>query len=139
MKHLFLILTLSLTLFSCNSDDNSALTYEFVKAGQISIPNPAPQSTTVKNQTEWDQLSDLFYEDFSANVDFNTHQLIVIFDEPRPDGGYYISVHSITENSSNIIVTAQTHQSDIATQHPIQPFCIVKIPASNKPVSFTIK
>ncbi|HLW41081.1 MAG TPA: protease complex subunit PrcB family protein [Flavobacterium sp.] len=139
MKSLVTFLIISLTLFSCNSDDNSSLTYEFVNAGKISVPNPPPQSTTVKNQTEWNQLSDLFYEDFSANVDFNTHQLIVIFDEPRPDGGYSISVHSITENSSNIIVTVQTHQSDIATQQPIQPFCIVKIPASNKPVSFTIK
>ena len=137
MKHLILILSLSLAFFSCNSEDTPSLTYETITAGQITVPNPVPQSTKVKNKAEWDQLSDLFYEDFSANVDFNTHQLVVIFDIPRPDSGYTISVHSITENSSNIIVSTQSHKkSDIATMYPIQPFCIVKIPTSNKPVTF---
>jgi len=136
MKHLILIIALLLTLVSCNNDDNSIVAHELIKAGQISLTSPVPQSTSVKSQAEWDQLSNLFYENYSENVDFNTHQLIIAFDEPRPDGGYSILIKSVTENNKNIIAKLKLHQSELATMMPIQPFCIVKIPKSNKPTIF---
>src|SRR5690554_94519 len=152
MKKIFLIAILSMVLVNCSSDDNesfSSQNIEFSTIAHYAIPNtpfldnPESQNIIISDSTNWeDFLMNLEYHlgysiDIDNSVDFETHQIISVFDQIRPTGGFGINVISVAENQNNIIVNLETSYDDgITFQMPIQPFHIVKIPKSDKPVVF---
>ena len=145
MKTLILSLLLFIAI-SCNKSEEisvfPAQTITPVLIGKGIYSGSAIQSNSVIiNQSNWLQLLTLLTpqntsEFSSVNVDFDNFQLLVIIDAIRPSTGFTINITNIVENNINIIATITSINSGNGYTVFSQPFCIVKIPKSIKPVIF---
>ncbi len=149
MKTLILSLVLFLSLSCNNSDDNqlpanvaTPITSTLVGKNSISNPNPLLQNILITNQTQWagllasmnsvNNVSNNFTE---TNVDFNNFDIIAVFRNPVSNSASTVDITNIDENQISRIVTVQNLINGDA-QDVAQPFHIVKIPKSVKPVIF---
>jgi hypothetical protein len=106
--------------------------------------NISQQNTIITNSTDWNNLKAQMNTVNNATtgfnetgIDFETCKIIATFDQIRSNGGYTIDNSTITENTDNIIVTIhQTSPSEVATTVITQPFKIIRIPISPKPIIF---
>ncbi len=134
-------------LFSCNkiSNEEETNSIPFTEIGKGALygngAEGIPQSNLViTNNTDWQNLmnqmnsvnnvTDNFTE---TNIDFSTYEIIAIFLDVKGNG-WEVSITDITEDNSNIYVykSEKEYDNSVITQ----PFHIVKIPKSNKPVIF---
>ncbi|MCL2130868.1 MAG: hypothetical protein FWH36_00205, partial [Lentimicrobiaceae bacterium] len=109
-------------------------------AGSEGIPK---QNLVITTQTDWENLitamnsvnnlTDSFAE---INIDFSKYQIIAVFDEVKSEGGWSVDITDITEHSNGIRVSYANLETGDSTSVVTQPFYIVKIPASPKPVFF---
>lgn len=148
MKKVFFIAILSMFLMNCSDDDNGSFTsqnIDFTTIGQgtmLSTMTVEEQNTVIINQADWNQLVELFSEDYSTGaeefpeIDFNTFQVIVSVDDIRGNTGFWLEITDITENENNITVTTATGGGEAGFDALSRPFHIVKIPKSDKPVVF---
>ncbi|MEM0541791.1 hypothetical protein WFZ85_04125 [Flavobacterium sp. j3] len=152
MKTFFLSFMCIIMLTGCNDDDSSPAPFEPVTITPILISknylsggeNIPQQSTVISNQTDWNNLitqmnsinnvSNNFTE---INIDFTNYIILLVLDRVRPTTSYTINIVSIIEYEENIIVDFT------ATGDPLngftgirQPYHIVKIRRSSKPVIF---
>jgi hypothetical protein len=146
-----LILSLVLFLsFSCNNSDDSQSTTNattsinpiLIGKSSISDPSTPLQNVLINNQTQWDALlismnevnnvSATFTE---TNIDFSNFDIIAVFRNPISNSSSTVDITSIIENQVNRVVTVQNLTNGISSDIS-QPFHIVKIPRSTKPVVF---
>jgi hypothetical protein len=149
MKTLILSLVLFLLLSCTNNDDNQSVTnlatpITFTLIGKNSISNPSPllQNVLIANQTQWNTLLtsmnavNIVSTNFSeTNINFNNFDVIAVFRSPISNSASTVDIISIEENYTNRIVSVQNLINGDATD-VAQPFHIVKIPKSTKPVVF---
>ena len=137
---------------SCNSDkdvQNSVQTISPTLIGSGTLygsgsENIVQQNTVITNQADWNALinqMDLVNNTSSGfseiNIDFENYQLLVAIDQVRVTGGYSIAINNVTENANTIEATINiASPGEMATMVITQPFYIVKIPKSTKPVAF---
>ena len=138
-----------LLLISCSSStetenfNTQPITPILIAKSQLmGSENIAPQNVVYYNSTDWNNTINVIDQFRLANftetnnVDFNTYQLIAVFDEVYGSPTYKINISSIVENLNNITVTVEKiYQPSIASVMT-QEFHIVKIPKSSKPVIF---
>ncbi len=138
-----------LLLISCSKSTetenftNQTITPILIAKGQLmGSENILPQNVVYYNSADWNNTINLIDQfrlaNFTetTNVDFNTYQLIAVFDEVYGNPTNKINISSIAENLNNITVTVEKiYQPSIATVMT-QEFHIVKIPKSSKPVIF---
>ena len=101
------------------------------------------QNLVIKTQTEWNNLltamnsvnnvSDSFTE---TDIDFSEYMVIAVFDEVKSNGGWSIDITDVTNYADSIVVTVQNLKQGDDTDITIQPYCIVRIPLSEKNVIF---
>jgi len=72
----------------------------------------------------------------NPNINFSKYQAIVIFDSVRPYGGWSIDITNITETADSIIVTYANLDTGDFTCGNMQPYYIVRVPISQKPIAF---
>ncbi len=75
-------------------------------------------------------------------VDFSKNSVVAVFIGPRNNGGYMVTIDSITEGSKNISVnvTESAPGKDcVVTEAITKPFSIVKIPKTDKEPIFKTK
>jgi hypothetical protein len=151
MKTLFLSLVLLFSI-SCNKidDENSfepqTITPVLIGKGDLLSAfssNPVQQNIIITNTTEWNNfivgmnnpnnLSKNFSE---INVDFNNFQIIAVFDNIKQTGGFSIDITNVVENPNNIVVTIKHLLTGGDNTIITQPFHIVKIPKTIKPIVF---
>ena len=148
MKTLILSLVLILALSCSNHDSQSAsmiatpITTTLIGKNSLSNPNPPLQNMLVTNQAQWDSLltsmnavnnvSGTFTE---TNINFTNFDIIAVFRNPISNSVSTVDIIGIDENQSNRVVTVQNLING-AAQDVAQPFHIVKIPKSTKPVVF---
>lgn len=140
------ILVLALGLFSkCSYIEETKITPILIGVGNLmGSENITQQNLVVTNATQWQDLITQMdtYNPYSAafsetNVDFDQFRVVAIFDQLYGNGGHGLEIHSIIENDTEIIVDYERlNPAGNATCVITQPFCIVKIPQSNKPVVF---
>jgi len=140
-------------LLSCHNDDSNNddsfiprdITPVVIGKGDLSgtgRENISPQRITIYENEDWNTIINSIEEYYleeeftDTNVNFNEFQLIAAFDNIHANKGYNIDITGITENSNNIVVTIQTSYTPSFINYATQPFHIVKIPKSNKPVVF---
>ena len=137
-----------LLLISCNNSTeiqnltNQAITPVLIGKSSISNPEPPLQNTLIINQMQWNQLlaslnavNNVSINFTETNVDFNNYDVIAVFRNPILNSTSSIDITNVTENQTNRIVTVQKLRDGISAD-VAQPFHIVKIPKSTKPVVF---
>ena len=149
MKKLLFLFVTSLFILSCSNDDTTEATQEpmefevLLKNSFASTPiTPSPHGVVIKNQNELDELyamisAEFFTNGFFPENDFSTHYILYMIDGPKPDSSYSLNVSTIYENANSIDVNAISSSVDEpAATVPMQPFTIVRIPKTVKPVNF---
>lgn len=145
MKTLILSTFFFLAISCNNSDDSNSFvpqTITPVLIGKGVHSGSALQSNLViTNQTDWLQLMNSLTSANTSNftetnIDFNNFQLLVSIDGTRPNTGYSIDISNVIENTTNITATVSILNSGNGFTVLTQPFHIVKIPKSSKPVVF---
>ena len=150
MKTVLLILS-SFIFLSCthNAPQSSSVSHTEIANGILSgggAEGISQSNRVITNTTDWQNLMDqmnnvnnvthIFTE---TNIDFNTYEVIAVFDEVRPNGGWTTNISGITETATEIEVTYSfLSSSGVAPCVITQPFHIVKIQKSNKPVNFSL-
>ncbi|WP_298394096.1 protease complex subunit PrcB family protein [Flavobacterium sp.] len=146
----FLFLFLILTSCSSENDANippQAITPTLIASGSLygsGSENIVQQNIVVSNQADWtalinqmDTVNNTSSSFTELNIDFDNYQLLLAFDQVRPTGGFSIAINNVTETANTIEATVNvTGPGEIATMVITQPFYIVKIPKSTKPVVF---
>jgi len=141
-----------LLTMSCSKSDSASsfspqtITPVLISKGDLLTSyssNPNQQNIIITNATEWNNfitnmnnpnnLSNNFSE---TNVDFNNFQIIAVFDSIKQTGGFSIDITSVIENSTNVVVTIQHLLTGSDNAIITQPFHIIKIPKSTKPIIF---
>jgi hypothetical protein len=122
----------------------SQITPELLVQGELygaGSENILEQNTVITDQNTWDllvqQMNSVnnFYT--SPAIDFSTHQVIAVFTDVKPTGGWAVSITNIEQSATSILVTkSSSGPLGIATTVLTQPFYIVKIPVSNLPIMF---
>lgn len=147
------IWTLIIISFSgCENNDNTVelmlqnINFEFIGRNPfnpLSTEDIVPGNYVISNQSEWNALLSKIdtYNSISqafttTTIDFNTYQIIAVFDQIRSSVGRTIDVTEIVENQNNITVTVITGGSLGAINVTVQPFHIIKMPISQKPIVF---
>ncbi len=146
-KIYFSLFLMAYILFSCNKSDN-----EVQQTASITPNTLAKGATTpvldngnyaIDNSTNWNNLLSMFSDGviidnvFSeTNIDFSQYMVIAVVDVGHTTGGWSIDITNISETSTNIEVTYSNLDNGDDTLIAVQPFHVVKIPKSNKPVIF---
>lgn len=157
MKKIFLIAALSIILMNCNSDDNTTqddfepINIEFTligKGGYYNMPltgeeGISQQNIVISDELVWEELieqmnsvNNISNHFSTTDIDFENYQLIVVIDEVKLTVSE-VTITSVVENRDNIVVTTDSFST--VSQAQSQPFHIVQIPKSDKPVVFEVE
>lgn len=146
MKTLILTFISFFMLLSCNNSDDSFSPQNItpILIGKNSISNPSTplQNSLITNQAQWDILlstmnsvnnvSNNFTE---SSIDFNNFDIVAVFRNPISNSSSTVDITSIVETGNQRVVTVQ-NLIDGVSADVAQPFHIVKIPKSTKPIVF---
>lgn len=149
MKTLIVILSLFLAT-SCSNDDDNNVTVQstpitFTEIGKGALFGNGTEgiiqsNIVIDNTTDWqnlmtqmDSFSNVTTQFSQTTIDFNSYTLIVIFLEVKPSG-WEVEISNIEENATNIMVSKS--ETEAINSVITQPFHIVKIPITNKPIVF---
>jgi hypothetical protein len=149
MKNIILILSIVFAT-SCSSDDDNNSSMEptpiiFSEIGRGGLFGNGSEgiiqsNLVITNTTDWQNLmtqmnsvNNVTNQFSETNIDFNSYTLIAIFLEVKPQG-WEVEISNIIENTSNIVVSKTETVADVSII--IQPFHIVKIPLTTKPIEF---
>jgi len=151
IKTILSVIILTLFASSCGNDDNPITPPSIVPTsigagflagnGEEEIPE---QNVVITNTADWQVLknkmntvnpeTDYFTE---TEIDFSQFRIIAAFDRVRPMGGHSIAVAAVLDNPDAInVIISRTFPEDIGTAVITQPYHIVKIPVSPKPIVF---
>ncbi|KQT17586.1 hypothetical protein ASG31_09300 [Chryseobacterium sp. Leaf404] len=151
MKKYLLILfsALFFILNSCQDDEENVAVQTPVSFSLIGKGNfyggtyVTPQKSVINNTTDWNNfltqvnaqtnVSDSFTE---TNINFSQFMLIVVVDQVQNSGGHSIDIMTAIENSQNITIDVEKLLNGNAATVITQPYHIVKIQKSTKPVIF---
>jgi hypothetical protein len=146
MKTVALIfISILLLVVSCKKENRfipHSITPILIGKGIINSNENIPQQNTVINtQAEFNvilnKLDSYLLDTFTeTNVDFNNYTVLAVFDTIKPDCGYYITVSNVMENTDNVTVEIVKGYTVCALLTEAQPFHIVKIPKTTKPIMF---
>lgn len=148
MKTIILILSFFLAT-SCSSDDDSTtiqstpITFTEIGKGALfgnGSEGIAQSNIVIDNTTDWQNLmtqmnsfNNVTNEFSETNIDFSNYTVIGIFLEVKPSG-WEVEISNIEENNTNLMVSKTETEADNSVI--TQPFHIVKIPITNKPIEF---
>jgi hypothetical protein len=161
MKNLFLLLV-SFIIVSCNNNDepepattpfvpitiNSTLVGKHRLSGSEGV---IQQNIIINNNSDWVNLKNQIDSQFIAiglgnyytennfeetTIDFTNFTVMAIFDQVYGNGGHTIDITNITEYETNVIVTVENLETGNTSSSYSQPYHIVKIPKTIKPIFF---
>ncbi len=152
----FFLATILLTLSSCSTNSTepstvppaasfTPITIAPVLIGKGSLfttENIVQQNTVINNATNWNNfispIGQFILQNYftTTSVDFNNYQIIAVVDRAYGSPGKIITIADITETGTNIVVSVRISGDFLFTTSASQPFHIVQIPKSPKPVIF---
>lgn len=154
-KHLFIAI-FGLVLMGCQSDDSTEpgitdpVNIEFTNVAKHELWGAGEEdivggNLVINTAEEWQGLLqqitsvNALPENFGdTNIDFSEFTVIAVFDDLQMSGGHYISIESVVQTNTTVIVTVDSSMDDEANVTLIitQPYHIVKIPKTALPVVF---
>lgn len=136
-------------IFNSCSDNENNIEYKTpiatqpIGKGNLSGNYVSQQNTVITNTTQWnaflntlDSVNNISGGFTETNIDFTQFMVIAVFDEVFPNGGHSIDIITVDENPQSIVVDLEKLLTGNATSVVTQPYHIVKIPKSTKPVLF---
>lgn len=98
----------------------------------------------LRNAADWKKLwdkhsSNVFPQPALPKVDFSKEMVVAVSLGARSSGGYSVSITSIVDDGTNIVVTYKEAKPDPngpSTAAITHPFVFVKVPLTTKPVKF---
>lgn len=142
IRILLLLLGISF-LDSCNRNDSALetkkVTFTEIGKGTLSGSEEISKSNVkITNSTDWQNLiskmntinnvSNRFTE---ININFDEFMIFAIFLDVKPNG-WEVEIRNVVENDKNIIISKI--ETGYNTTVITQPFHIIKIPKSTKPI-----
>jgi hypothetical protein len=151
MKLLFSLLLIS-TLSGCNNNDVDEFLPMSISTTLVASDNLygngkeniARQNLIIQSNKEWTELmnkmnsankvTDSFTE---TEIDFSNFTILALFDEIKMNGGYTIEIAGVVENRNDLTINV-CHLSPNGGVYAVitQPYCIVKIPKTEKKIIF---
>ncbi|KUJ52636.1 protease complex subunit PrcB family protein [Chryseobacterium sp. JAH] len=150
MKNYLLLFFCSLffILNSCDDNENNIeyktpITTQPIGKGNLSGSYVSQQNIVITTTAQWtallnslDSVNNISGGFTETNIDFNQFMVIATFDQVFSNGGHSIDIITVDENPQNIVVDLEKLLTGNATSVVTQPYHIVKIPKSTKPVLF---
>ena len=146
---LILISALFFILNSCQDDEQNAvaptpITFSLIGKGNFyGGTYLTPQNSVITNNADWnnflaqaDATNNVSGSFTETNVNFNQFMIIVAVDQVQNSGGHSIDIMSAIEHPLNITVEVDKLLIGDATTVITQPYHIVKIQKSTKPMIF---
>jgi len=155
MKKLFFTFYSVLTLISCSKTEETLVPDNFTPitivpevikkgnflGGDVIFPQ---QNTIISDTAGWNSIIVTLnnyqnkIEDINVNSspNFNDYTYIAFFDSVKYDGIHAIGTSNITENATNIVITISYTVTTPNVQSVTQPYHVIKIPKSTKPIIF---
>ncbi len=153
---IILIVTILIAIVSCNKDNRSIVNSSNLDSIDVSYSILCQEilnghggfdfkQIVIKDDSNWngvlmkmsDTISNSKYPCTLEKIDFHEHIIIAIFDSIRNTYGSSIDVKSIIETKNNIIINIYKKRKFGLSPAISQPFCIFRIPYTNKPIRFT--
>lgn len=164
MKRILLLLSIGICLQGCQADDPVvlnepadepvAVAFENIFKFEYAYNDSATGYHVFNDEVAWLNFAQGINSPFdidpetgesisqllAVDVDFTSHTVIAVVDEPRNNGGYDISVQSVVQDNEEVIVAVQTVYPGpgAVTAVLTQPIHIVKIPKTTLPVIFDV-
>ncbi|GGD20970.1 protease complex subunit PrcB family protein [Flavobacterium orientale] len=151
-KNLILIFAAIFSFLSCSNNDDEPFTpvnieYELIGIGMLrgaGSEDILPGNYVINSQVDWLELlnkmnsfdSNTTNEFTTTNINFQTHIVIAVFDELRGNPGWLIEIASIIENENNVVIDVINLNPGSIQSAMRQPYQIVRIPITNKPILF---
>jgi hypothetical protein len=148
MKTIILIIGFFLAV-SCNSDDTSSSAQStpvnFTEIGKGALYGNGSEGITqsnmvITNDADWQNLiyqmnsvNNVTNEFSESNIDFGSYVIVAVFLEVKQHG-WELEISNIEETTSNIVVSKI--ETALINSVITQPFHIVKIPITTKPIEF---
>ncbi len=135
-------------LISCSNDDNAdyqSTEINFTEIGKGALfgngqEGISQSNLTISNMTEWQNLiSQMNSVNNTTNnfteidINFNEFTVFAIFLEVKGEG-WEIETENVIENQNNISISISIVETEYATSVINQPFSIIKIPKTEKPI-----
>lgn len=149
-KKLIYILFIAILTSNCSSTDQNeqttVVTPTLVAKGSLfgsGNENITEQNLVISNSNDWNALTNQMSTSNIYNfpeIDFLNYKVIAVFDAVKMQGGFSIKVNSIIETDNAILVSVIKETAIDDTGNAVlwieQPFHIVKIPQTSKPIVF---
>ncbi len=141
-----ILFVLFLFLFGCSENDDSG--YEPNSIVQIQISqeqlmgneNVPQQNIVINDAVAWESLKVSMHDRVQffteTQINFDEFIILAVFDKVYPYGGHSIDITSVMEHQSNVVVKVERLLPGGAQAAIGQPYHIVKIPITSKPVIF---
>ena len=121
----------------------TGLTVQLLQSGQQSAVR-SPVATTIGDVANWEQVWAVIHANEVnpppvPDVDFSTHQVVILILGDRSTGGYSVRVAKVSERDRAIevmVAVTAPNPGDMVTQVHTSPFTTVAIPDPGKPVVF---
>ena len=122
-------------------DDLMKIKFVEIGKGFTGINNNTSQNLVITSQENWNNslnyFSDEAIEEFSEiTINFEEYIIVVIITENKPDTGYSVAINKILDSENDINVYSEISNSGNGYTIIVQPFHIVKIPRTSKPIGF---
>src|SRR5690606_41552313 len=115
-------------ILHCNGVEN-------IETSNLILENTSSLNDIIDKINTVNNVSDNFTE---TDIDFSQYLVIAVFDEIYSNGGHTIDIIKIVENEVNIIITVDKLLNGDASSVITQPYHIIKIPKTEKPIIFEV-
>jgi hypothetical protein len=149
MKNMFLILSILLTIYSCNKNDDNQVfpqnkEFHIIHNGVLSgngSEGITQSNMVISNTNDWENLMSQMNNSFNTvtdnfsetDIDFNDYTVIAVFLEVKGHG-WEVEIINITEHENSLVVS--TNENEFVNSVITQPFSIVKIRRTEKTIEF---
>jgi hypothetical protein len=136
-------------IFGCDNSNGSLqvkITPNLIGKGDLygnGAENIPKQNIVIKNSIDWTDLinamntvNNVSYDFTEVDIDFNSYQIVAAFDNVKQNAGHSIDIVEIIETENSINIRVVNLLTGGLNSVITQPFHIVKIPKSPKPVVF---
>ncbi|MDR1370478.1 MAG: protease complex subunit PrcB family protein [Dysgonamonadaceae bacterium] len=144
----FILFLLSVIFFGCDKEESGPFVPIDISKGRsndIGIIEFRNKMMVITTQQEWEELKSQLRKHrinddniAVAQPDFSIEQIVVVFGEIYDNGGWTIDITDVKEYADSIVVFVQNLNKGNSTSVVTQPYHLVKIPVSDKKVTFQL-